>query len=687
MDQLIKVVNKLQDAFAAVNVSNPVDLPQIVVIGSQSSGKSSVLESLVQRDFLPRGTGIVTRCPLILMLINRPSGSPSGEQTPSPAPSADSALPDDEWGEFLHKPGVKFRRIEDIRTEIVAETDRKTGSAMHVSREPITLRYYSPHVLTLTLVDLPGLTKVPIGDQPKDIERQLRSMSLDFISKPNAIILAVSPANADLATSDGIQLAREVDPEGLRTLGVLTKVDLMDKGTDVVRVLRNEFLPLRMGYVPVVNRGQRDIEGRKSVRAALEAEQEFFASHPAYAANASFCGSRHLAQRLHKLLLLHIRSTLPDIKARISQSLAKYRAELSSLGDIADGSKGNTLLAIITEFTADYQRFLDGQANEMSTAELSGGARIAFVFHEIFASAVAAMDPFDQTKEADIRTLLYNSSGSSPSLFVPTSAFELLVKQQIRRLEEPSLKCVQMIFDELVRILGQLLQRPVFKRFPQLRERFYTTALAFFRRGLDPTLRLVSQLVAAEACYINTAHPDFVSGHRAMAMVYDKLQIGKPAPRDEKGAGDKGAKAPPLPDKPAVDRTYNLDEPQGIFGSFFKKQARPKPGVLEPPPAVLKASGSVSEREFTDIEAIKLLITSYYSIVKETVIDMVPKCIMLNLVHYTRDEMQKGLLADLYKEDLMEELLQESPDIVQRRRECRKMIEALQKADDIVSTV
>ncbi len=695
MDQLIKVVNKLQDAFAAVNVANPVDLPQIVVIGSQSSGKSSVLESLVQRDFLPRGTGIVTRCPLILMLINRPSASPAAPpkdaEELSPAPSADSALPDDEWGEFLHKPGVKFRRIEDIRAEIVSETDRKTGSSMHVSREPITLRYYSPHVLTLTLVDLPGLTKVPVGDQPKDIERQLRTMSVEFISKANSIILAVSPANADLATSDGIQLAREVDPEGVRTLGVLTKVDLMDKGTDVVRVLRNEFLPLRMGYVPVVNRGQRDIEGRKSVRAALEAEQEFFSSHPAYASNASFCGSRHLAQRLHKLLLLHIRSTLPDIKARIAQSLAKYRTEMSVLGDIAEGTKGNTLLTIITEFTADYQRFLDGQANEMSTAELSGGARIAFVFHEIFASAVAAMDPFDQTKEADIRTLLYNSSGSSPSLFVPTSAFELLVKQQIRRLEDPALKCVQMIFNELVLILGQLLQKPVFKRFPQLRERFYTTALAFFRRGMEPTLRLVSQIVAAEACYINTAHPDFVSGHRAMAMVYDKLQIGKPGPsgRDEKGSGDKASakSAPPLPDKPAIERTYNLDEPQSVFGSFFKKASRPKPGVLEPPPSVLKASGSVSEREFTDIEAIKLLITSYYSIVKETVIDMVPKAIMLNLVHYTRDEMQKGLLGELYKEELLEDLLQESPEVVQRRRECRKMIEALQKADDIVSTV
>lgn len=86
---------------------------------------------------------------------------------------------------------------------------------------------YSPNVLTLTLVDLPGVTRVPVGDQPRDIERQIKDMLLKFIQKPACIILAVTAANTDLANSDGLNLAREVDPEGTRTIGVLTKVDLM----------------------------------------------------------------------------------------------------------------------------------------------------------------------------------------------------------------------------------------------------------------------------------------------------------------------------------------------------------------------------------------------------------------------------------------------------------------------------
>lgn len=152
-----------------------------------------------------------------------------------------------EWGEFLHLPGKKFYDFTEIRKEIEKETELKVGKNAGISDQPINLRIFSPKVLTLTLVDLPGLTKVPVGDQPKDIERLIRDMILKYITKPNAIILAVTAANTDLANSDGLKLAREVDPEGVRTIGVLTKVDLMDSGTDVIDILAGRVIPLRLG--------------------------------------------------------------------------------------------------------------------------------------------------------------------------------------------------------------------------------------------------------------------------------------------------------------------------------------------------------------------------------------------------------------------------------------------------------
>ena len=143
------------------------------------------------------------------------------------ASGGDPRMNENEWGEFLHLPNEKFYDFNKIRAEIVRDTEAKTGRNAGISPLPINLRIFSPNVLTLTLVDLPGLTKVPVGDQPKDIEKQIRDMLFKYISKPACIVLAVTPANTDLANSDGLKMAREVDPEGTRTIGVLTKVDLM----------------------------------------------------------------------------------------------------------------------------------------------------------------------------------------------------------------------------------------------------------------------------------------------------------------------------------------------------------------------------------------------------------------------------------------------------------------------------
>jgi replication fork clamp-binding protein CrfC len=470
---------------------------------------------------LPRGTGIVTRRPLVLQLINRQPtaiAKPNGVKHEDIAAGADKEANVDEWGEFLHIPGQKFYDFNKIRDEITKETEAKTGRNAGISPAPINLRIYSPNVLTLTLVDLPGLTKVPVGDQPRDIERQIKEMVLKQISKPNAIILAVTGANTDLANSDGLKLAREVDPEGQRTIGVLTKVDLMDEGTDVVDILAGRIIPLRLGYVPVVNRGQRDIDNKKAITQALENEKNFFENHKAYRNKSSYCGTPYLARKLNLILMMHIKQTLPDIKARISASLQKYTTELNGLGDSMLGNNGNIVLNIITEFSNEWRTVLEGNNQELSSVELSGGARISFVFHELYANGVKAVDPFDQVKDIDIRTILYNSSGSSPSLFVGTTAFELIVKQQIKRLEEPSLKCVSLVYDELVRILTQLLGKQLFRRYPALKEKFHGVVVNFFKKVMDPTNKLVRDLVAMESCYINTGHPDFLNGHRVSLL-------------------------------------------------------------------------------------------------------------------------------------------------------------------------
>lgn len=653
------------------------------MLGSQSSGKSSVLENIVGRDFLPRGTGIVTRRPLVLQLINQPVSGKTREEVFGA--DSDTELSPDEWGEFLDLRGEKFYDFNKIRQEIVRQTELETGKGVAISPRPINLRIHSPNVLTLTLVDLPGLTKVPVGDQPKDIERLIRDMVYKYISRPNAVILAVTAANTDLANSDGLKLAREVDPEGLRTIGVLTKVDLMDAGTDVVDILAGKVIHLRLGYVPVVNRGQRDIDSKKKVKAALEGEKEFFMSHPSYRPKAKYCGTPYLARRLTTILMHHIRSTLPDIKTKIGQQLVKFQGELQSLGGaLGEQNPSNVILTIITEFTNEFRTVIDGNSNDLSVTELAGGARISFVFHELFNNGVKSVDPFDSVKDTDIRTILYNSAGSAPSLFVGTTAFEVIVKQQIKRLEDPSLKCAQLVYEELVRILTQLLSKnQAFRRFPQLRERFNNVVIAFFRKCMAPTTKLVSDLIAAEAAYLNVAHPDFISGQQALAIVNERYNPTVPAPP----ANSKEAKAAAAQHPHAQE--YEKEQNQGFFGSFFTRSqtAKQKAASLDAPPPSLKASGTLTSREQIELETVKLLVMSYFKVVQKTVSDMVPKAIVLELVNSAKTNMQAVLLQELYASGAVEELLKESDQVKLRRQEVLKMISALEKASEVVASV
>lgn len=184
----------------------------MVVVGGQSSGKSSVLEALVGREFLPRGPEICTRRPLILQLIRS-------------KPQETNQTEFEEYGEFLHIKGQKFTNFDQIKAEISKETERVAGFGKGITDSPIGLRIYSPLVLTMTLIDLPGITHVPVGDQPPDVESLIKQMIISYIQPANSIILAVSAANEDLANSDAISVAREVDPEGIRTIGKLLRIN------------------------------------------------------------------------------------------------------------------------------------------------------------------------------------------------------------------------------------------------------------------------------------------------------------------------------------------------------------------------------------------------------------------------------------------------------------------------------
>ncbi|KAL1397493.1 hypothetical protein pipiens_009719 [Culex pipiens pipiens] len=695
MEALIPVVNKLQDVFNTVG-SDAIQLPQIVVLGSQSSGKSSVIESLVGRTFLPRGTGIVTRRPLILQLVYTPLDDREHR-------SADSGTVGvEEWGRFLHIKNKTFTDFDEIRNEIENETDRMAGSNKGICPEPISLKIYSTKVVNLTLVDLPGITKVPVGDQPEDIEAQIKDLLLKYIENPNSIILAVTAANTDMATSESLKMAKECDPDGRRTLAVLTKLDLMDAGTDAIDILCGRVIPVKLGIIGVVNRSQQDINDKKAIEEQLRDEAAYLQRK--YPTLATRNGTPYLAKTLNRLLMHHIRDCLPDLKTRVNVMASQFQSLLNSYGeDVTD--KSQCLLQIITKFASAYCSTIEGTSRNIETTELCGGARMCYIFHETFGKTLDSIHPLTGLTKMDILTAIRNATGPRPALFVPEVSFELLVKRQIRRLEEPSLRCVELIHEEMQRIIqhcGTEVQQEML-RFPKLHEKIVDVVTQLLRRRLPTTNVMVENLVQIELAYINTKHPDF---HKDAALVPSLIktdsqdpwgQVHQPGNPPSRRALARPAPQPPVPARPEqLQQQQQQNQHAGeSFASHLPSSAANWLSNILPPEATLvnEASDSVessttntpthgvlsplkpvnllpdvpinnnsrklTDKEQKDCDVIERLIKSYFYIVRKSIQDSVPKAIMHFLVNFVKDNLQSELVTHLYKSDSANELLNE----------------------------
>jgi dynamin 1-like protein len=152
------------------------------------------------------------------------------------------------------------------------------------------------------------------------------------------------------------------------------------------------------------------------------------------------------------------------------------------------------ILNIIARYSKQYEEYIDGTFVKDTAYELKGGSRLNYIFYDVFTPAVRDMDPFDALTDEDIKTAIRNASSLGPNLFVPEVAFELLSKQQIQRLENPSLQCVQLVFEELRRIVVEI-EMPELVRFQNLRKKINEVMLSLLGECLKPTNTMVKNLV------------------------------------------------------------------------------------------------------------------------------------------------------------------------------------------------
>uniref|UniRef100_A0A8C0L4X6 Dynamin-2 n=1 Tax=Canis lupus dingo TaxID=286419 RepID=A0A8C0L4X6_CANLU len=720
MEELIPLVNRLQDAFSALGQSCLLELPQIAVVGGQSAGKSSVLENFVGRDFLPRGSGIVTRRPLVLQLVTSKA----------------------EYAEFLHCKGKKFTDFDEVRHEIEAETDRVTGMNKGISSIPINLRVYSPHVLNLTLIDLPGITKVPVGDQPPDIEYQIREMIMQFITRENCLILAVTPANTDLANSDALKLAKEVDPQGLRTIGVITKLDLMDEGTDARDVLENKLLPLRRGYVGVVNRSQKDIDGKKDIKAAMLAERKFFLSHPAYRHIADRMGTPHLQKVLNQQLTNHIRDTLPNFRNKLQGQLLSIEHEVEGYKNFKPEDptrKTKALLQMVQQFAVDFEKRIEGSGDQVDTLELSGGAKINRIFHERFPFEIVKMEFNEKELRREISYAIKNIHGIRTGLFTPDMAFEAIVKKQIVKLKGPSLKSVDLVIQELINTVKKCTKK--LANFPRLCEETERIVANHIREREGKTKDQVLLLIDIQVSYINTNHEDFIGFAKYVKhliavirkgwLTISNIGIMKGGSKGYwfvltaeslswyKDDEEKEKKYMlPLDNLKVRDVEKSFMSSKHIFALFnteqrnvykdyrFLELACDSQEDVDSWKASLLRAGVYPDKSLTEndengqaenfsmdpqlerqVETIRNLVDSYMSIINKCIRDLIPKTIMHLMINNVKDFINSELLAQLYSSEDQNTLMEESAEQAQRRDEMLRMYQALKEALVIIGDI
>lgn len=469
--QILKVGSILQNIFEHnQNFKENIDVPRLVVVGSQSSGKSSLLNGILSFDLLPTGSNMVTRTPLHLELIpdnNQHNYVEFGNYK------------QDRW---IVEKKLKFSLptpLDEEKKAILEEIKNITisivGNNSNISFRPIHLKIYSKNIPNLTLIDLPGLTMVACTDkgQPKDIKDKIKELVGNYINHKQTIILAVMPARTDLEADIALDLIKQYDPNGKRTIGILTKVDLMNDNTDVINYLQNNVskdLQLRYGYFAVRNRTPKESK-TISIKEAYVIEETYFSSHPTYRklVDKSHLGIVNMTNKISDILVNKIKQSLPQIKKQIDDNLKTVSEQLLELGGCipeSNEAKLSLLHSIITDFNKQFISTIQNRGVILNT-----GRNIKDIFIS-YRKKLMNCNPFNKQNHYDyIVSAIKNSEGNH--MTSPTPPIEVLeqclrdkTKDPLELLIKPSQKCCTDISNELIDLMNNLL-KPI-KRFPKL---------------------------------------------------------------------------------------------------------------------------------------------------------------------------------------------------------------------------
>jgi GTP-binding protein EngB required for normal cell division len=465
---------KIEGCKSAINLK----LPRIVVVGTQSSGKSTVLNSIITMDILPTGKSMTTRTPLEINLSKLEKGSQGFIEFGSYDETGNWCT---EAKFIITTPVPTQQEIIAIREHIGAETIKICGQGMNINFKPIIINIFSAFVPNLSLIDLPGLTMLARVDdgQPKDICERIRSLVTSYICQENSIIVAVMQARVDLEADAGLALVKEFDKQGARTIGVLTKPDLMNYDSHIGDYLINKQISLDLmlnyGYYVLKNRNDRET-AEHDILKGFTLESEYFASHPEYKKSIykDKIGIKNLVNSLTKILVSSISEAIPNVMADIIALDNKITHKLSGMGDELPTSKEGKLSVInkyVTNFNAKFIDSIESRGNPLFNA----GKNIKEIMIE-FRNKILRVEPFYDSKiydQAYFNGIISSFEGNHMSNH--TSPIQILEAcmadnnlKPISKLEPHCVQCLDNVCAVLINLMRSTLKTEEFSQYPPL---------------------------------------------------------------------------------------------------------------------------------------------------------------------------------------------------------------------------
>ncbi|XP_058734092.1 dynamin-related protein 4C-like [Vicia villosa] len=599
-----------------------IQLPTIVVVGDQSSGKSSVLESLAGIS-LPRGQEICTRVPLVMRLQNH-----SLQQAALVLEYNGKEVPTDE---------------ANVSDAINTATEELAGTSKGVSNTPLTLIVKKNGVPDLTMVDLPGITRVPVHGQPDNICDQIKDMIMEYITPPESIILNVISANVDFATCESIRMSQTVDKTGLRTLAVVTKSDTSPEGL-LEKVTAND-VNIGLGYVCVRNR-----IGEETYEEARNVEQKLFESHSLLSKiDKSIVGIPVLAQKLVQIQAKVISKTLPAIIKNINEKLAYSLHEMkilpANLSSLADAMSA---FLLIVSLSKDSLRkiLLIGEFEEYpDEKQMHCTARLVDMLNA-FANELQNCDESNATRDflMDEINVLEEAKCITLPNFMPRTAFLTLLQRKVKGISHMPTNFVDSVWNYLENVVTSVLSRHS-ANYYQLQVSTRRAAVHLTAKKKENSVRHVMQAVEMEKHTDYTSNPEYLQEYNKL-MLHQQVFVN--------GVLN-------------VNRTSSTVNLEGVGDIEVNHLRNYHINVL------------------TQAFDLKARFISYWKIVLRRLIDVIALHLMLSINELVNVDLQKEICNEVGGS--IESLLEESPSISVKREKLSRSVKVLRESKEAVAKI